>query len=138
MRGIDALCRFTGPCADMPAVLAAADVVVVPSLQPPLTGRIASEAQAMGHRWSPLPVGVLPENVLCSLRISDELRTVWLVRPDNVGNIARTIAAALKLNTTAYETLGDRARQFAESMFSAQSVAEAIREVYTSHLARDA
>ena len=48
------------------------------------------------------------------------------------------IAAAIKLNTTAYETLGARARQFAEFMFWPQSVAEAIREVYTSLLARDA
>ena len=32
MHGIDTLCRFVGHCADMPAALAAADVVVVPAL----------------------------------------------------------------------------------------------------------
>jgi hypothetical protein len=47
------------------------------------------------------------------------------------------VGAALKLDTTAYETLGARARQFAEFAFSPQSVAEAIRGVYTSVLARD-
>ena len=92
----------------------------------------------MGRPVVTTTVGVLPENVLCPPRISDDLRTGWLVRPDNVGDIARSIAAALKLNATAYEALGARARQFAEFMFSPQSVAEAIREVYTSLLARDA
>jgi glycosyltransferase involved in cell wall biosynthesis len=138
LHGIDTLCRFTGPCADMPAALAAADVIVVPSLQPPLSGRAASEAQAMGRPVVATTVGTLPENVLCPPRMRDELRTGWLVRPGNVGEIAHAIAAALKLDATAYEALGARARQFAEFMFSPQSVAEAIREVYTSLLARDA
>ncbi len=135
--GIDTLCRFPGPCADMPAALAAADVIVVPSLQPPLSGRAAAEAQAMGRPVVTTTLGVLPENLLCPPRMRDELRTGWLVRPGNVGEIARAIAAALALDATAYEALGARARQFAEFMFSPQSVAEAIREVYTSLLARD-
>jgi glycosyltransferase involved in cell wall biosynthesis len=138
MHGIDTLCRFTGPCADMPAALAAADVIAVPALQPPLSGRAAAEAQAMGRPVVTTTLGVLPENVLCPPRMRDELRTGWLVRPGNVGEIARAVGAALKLDATAYEALGARARQFAEFMFSPQSVAEAIREVYTSLLARDA
>jgi glycosyltransferase involved in cell wall biosynthesis len=68
----------------------------------------------------------------------DELRTGWLVRPGNVSELARAIAAALALDVTAYEAFGARARQFAEFAFSPQSVAEAIRGVYTSLLARDA
>ena len=50
---------------------------------------------------------------------------------------SRAVGAALKLNVTSYEALGARARQFAEFVFSPQSVAEAIRGVYTSLLARD-
>ena len=46
--------------------------------------------------------------------------------------------AALALDVTAYEALSARARQFAEFAFSPQSVAEAMRGVYTSLLARDA
>ena len=45
---------------------------------------------------------------------------------------------ALALDVTAYRALSARARQFAEFAFSPQSVAEAIRGVYTSLLARDA
>ena len=137
MHQIDTLCRFTGHCADMPAAFGAADVVVVTPLQPPLAGRAAAEAQAMGRPLVVGAVGVLPENLLCPPRMREELRTGWVVRPGNVGEIARAVGAALKLDVTAYEALGARARQFAEFMFSPQSVAEAMRGVYTSLLARD-
>ncbi len=40
------------------------------------------------------------------------------------------------LDVTAYEALGARPRQFVEFAFSPQSVAEAIRGVYTSLLSR--
>ncbi len=56
----------------------------------------------------------------------------------NVGELARATMAALALDLTAHEALGARARQFAEFVFSPQSVAEAVRGVYTSLLARDA
>jgi glycosyltransferase involved in cell wall biosynthesis len=138
MHGIDTLCHMVGHCADMPAAFAAADVVVVPALQPPLAGRTAVEAQAMGRPVVATTVGVLPENLLCPPRMQDELRTGWLVRPGNVAELARAVAAALALDVTSYQALGARARQFAEFMFSPPSVAEAIRGVYTSLLARDA
>jgi glycosyltransferase involved in cell wall biosynthesis len=67
----------------------------------------------------------------------DELRTGWLVAPGNVEGLARAVLAALALDATAYESLGARARQFAEFAFSTESVAAAIRGVYTSLLVRD-
>jgi glycosyltransferase involved in cell wall biosynthesis len=67
----------------------------------------------------------------------DELRTGWLVAPGNVAEIARAVMNALALDATSYEALGARARQFAEFAFSAESVAAAIRGVYTSLLVRD-
>jgi glycosyltransferase involved in cell wall biosynthesis len=128
---------MVGHCADMPAALAVADVVVVPALQPPLAGRAAAEAQAMGRPVVATTVGVLPENVLCPPRMRDDLRTGWLVRPGNVSELARAVASVLALDVTAYAALSARARQFAEFAFSPHSVAEAIRGVYTSLLARD-
>jgi glycosyltransferase involved in cell wall biosynthesis len=138
MHGIDTLCRFTGHCTDMPAAIAAADVVVVPSLTPPLSGRAVAEAQAVGRPVITTTIGMLPENLLAPPRMREELRTGWVVRPGNASEFARAVGAALKLDTTAYEALGARARQFAEFAFSPHSVAEAIRGVYTSVLARDA
>ncbi len=137
MHGIDMLCRFVGHCPDMPAALAAADVVVLPALRPPLSGRAAAEAQAMGRPVVTTTVGALPESVLCPPRMRDDLRTGWVVPPGDVGGIAWATAAALALDIPAYEALGARARQFAEFMFSPQRVADAVRGVYTSVLARD-
>jgi glycosyltransferase involved in cell wall biosynthesis len=136
--GVDTLFRLVGPQADMPTALAAADVVVVPAMEPPLSGRDVAQAQAIGRPVIATTIGALPENVLCPPRMRDDLRTGWLVRPGNVSELARAITAALALDVTAYEALGARARQFAEFVFSPQSVAEAIRGVYTSLLARDA
>ena len=135
--GVDTLCRFAGMPSDMPAALAAADVVVMPALQP-TSGREVAQAQAIGRPVIATTVGVFPENLLCPPRMRDDLRTGWLVRPGNVSELARAMTAALALDATAYEALGARARQFAEFAFSPQSVAEAIRGVYTSLLARDA
>src|SRR5450631_830400 len=102
-----------------------------------LRGHAAAEAQAMGRPVVATTVGVLPENLLCPPRMRDDLRTGWLVRPGNVGELARAVASVLALDVTAYAALSARARQFAEFAFSPQSVAEAIRGVYTSLLARD-
>lgn len=135
--GIDTLCRFVGPCSDMPAAFAAADVVVVPALEPPLSGRAVAEAQASGRPVVTTTVGVLPENLLAPPRMRDELRTGWLVRPGSVEQIARAVASALALDATAYSALAARARQFAEFAFSTESVAAAIRGVYTSLLVRE-
>jgi glycosyltransferase involved in cell wall biosynthesis len=137
MHGIDTLCRLIGQCPDMPAAFATADVVAVPAIEPPLSGRVVAEAQSSGRPVVATTVGVLPEYVLAPPRMHDELRTGWLVAPGNVADIARAITAALTLDATSYEALGARARQFAQFAFSAESVADAIRDVYTSLLVRD-
>ena len=131
-------CGIVGHCADMPTALAAADVVVVPALKPPLTGRAAAEAQAMGRPVVVNAVGVLPENVLTPPRMAEELRTGWVVRPGHAGELARGIAAALSIDRKTYDAMGARARQFAEFMFSPQSVAATVRGLYTSLLSREA
>jgi glycosyltransferase involved in cell wall biosynthesis len=136
--GVDTLFRFVGPRGDIATAIAAADVVAVTALEPPMSGRAVVEAQALGRPVIASTVGVLPESVLCPPRMRDELRTGWLVRPGDAGQLARALGAVLSLDVTAYEALGARGRQFAEFAFSPQSVAEAIRGVYTSLLARDA
>ena len=136
--GVDTLFRLVGPSADMATALAAADVMAVTALEPLLSGRAVVEAQAFGRPVVASTVGVLPESVLCPPRMRDDLRTGWLVRPGDAGQLARALGTVLALDVTAYEALGARARQFAEFAFSPQSVAVAIRGVYTSLLARDA
>jgi glycosyltransferase involved in cell wall biosynthesis len=133
---IDTLVRVAGPSHDLPTALAAADVVAVPALKPPLTGHAAAQAQAMGRPVVVNAVGVLPENVLAPPRMAEPLRTGWVVRPGHAGELARGIAAALALDPTSYEAMGARARQFAAFMFAPQNVAGSVRDLYTALLAR--
>ena len=136
--GIGTQCRIAAACDDLPAALALADVVVVPALEPPPTGILAAQAQAMGRPVVVSDIGALPEAVLCPPRMVADVRTGWLVSPGSAIELARAIGATLALDVTAYRALSARARQFAEFAFSPQRVAEAICGVYTSLLARDA
>jgi glycosyltransferase involved in cell wall biosynthesis len=133
---IDTLVRVVGRVGDMPTALAAADVVAVPALKPPLTGHAAAQAQAMGRPVVVNAIGVLPENVLAPPRMAEPLRTGWVVRPGHAGELARGISNALALDPKSYEAMGARARQFAEFMFSPQNVASGVRGLYTALLAR--
>jgi glycosyltransferase involved in cell wall biosynthesis len=133
---VETLVRFAGRVGDMPTALAAADVVVIPALKPPLTGAAAAQAQAMGRPVVVNAVGVLPENVLAPPRMAEPLRTGWVVRPGHAGELARGISNALALDPKSYEAMGARARQFAEFMFSPQNVAAGVRGLYTSLLQR--
>jgi hypothetical protein len=59
------------------------------------------------------------------------------IAPGRITVTPRAVGAALAMNVMICEALGARTRQFAESAFSPQSVAEAIGDVYTSLLTRD-
>ena len=132
--GVQALFRLAGHCADMPAAFAAADIVVVPYIKPPVTGRVVAEAQAMARPVITSATGALPECLLAPPRIADELRTGWVVPPGEAGEFARALGEALTLDEKATSALGERARQFATYMFSPESVVTATLEVYNSLL----
>jgi glycosyltransferase involved in cell wall biosynthesis len=67
----------------------------------------------------------------------EDVRTGWTVTPGDPADFAHALGTALSLSDGAYRGMSARARQFAEYMFSPESVAEAMRSVYTSLLARD-
>jgi glycosyltransferase involved in cell wall biosynthesis len=135
--GVDRLLRLTGHCPDMPAALAAADIVAVTAIEPPLLGSVVAQAQAMARPVVTSDVGMLPEHVLVPPRMPEELRTGWVVAPADPVSLAQTLKLALELDSTDYQAMAARARQFAEYMFSAQSAAAATRAVYLSLLAHD-
>jgi glycosyltransferase involved in cell wall biosynthesis len=136
-KGIAALVRFAGHCRDMPAAFAAAEIVLVPAVEPPVLGRVVAEAQAMGRPVVTSNIGILPEHVVTPPEMPDDIRTGWLCVPGDAADFARALATAFSLDATAYRAMAARARQFAEYMFSPRSVAIATRAVYTSLLARD-
>jgi glycosyltransferase involved in cell wall biosynthesis len=135
--GVENLIRLAGHCRDMPAAYAAANVVAITTLEPPLIGRAVAEAQAMGRPVIATNVGVLGENVAVPPLVPDELRTGWVVNAGDAIELASAIAGALSLEAADYRGLAARARQFAEYMFSPESVAAATCEVYTSLLSHD-
>jgi glycosyltransferase involved in cell wall biosynthesis len=66
----------------------------------------------------------------------EDVRTGWVVPAGDASEFARAIGLAFSLDEKAYRAMSARARQFAEYMFSPQSVATATRAVYTSLLTR--
>jgi glycosyltransferase involved in cell wall biosynthesis len=134
-QGVDTLvCLGGGAEYDEATVLAAADIVVLPATAPPLYGWLAAKAQAMARPLIVPAIGVLPERLLAPPRMPDELRTGWLVKPDDPLDLARAIGTALALDDNALRAIGGRAWQFAHSTFSPASVAAAMLAVYTSLL----
>jgi glycosyltransferase involved in cell wall biosynthesis len=134
---VDDLIRMTGHCDDMPAAFAASDIVAVPAIEAPLLGRVVAQAQAMGRPVVTNDVGMLAEHIVAPPRMPEDVRTGWTANPDDPAEFAQMLGLALSLNDTAYRQMSARARQFAEYMFAPESVADAMRSVYTSLLARD-
>jgi glycosyltransferase involved in cell wall biosynthesis len=129
--------RITGHCPDMPAAFAIADVVVVPATEAPVLGRVVAQAQAMSRPVVASNVGVLPEYLVTPPQMPEDVRTGWVTAPGDALDLARALAAALSLDDSAYQAMCARAREFAEYMFSPESVAVATRAVYRSLLARE-
>jgi glycosyltransferase involved in cell wall biosynthesis len=136
-QGIAHLLRLPGHCSDLPAAFAAADIVVVPAIEPPILGRVVAQAQAMARPVITSDVGVLPEHVVAPPHFPEDVRTGWVTKAGDPNDISRALALALALDPGSDRVMGARARQFAEYMFSPDSVAVAHRAVYTSLLARD-
>ena len=134
---VDDLIKMAGHCEDMPAAFAAADFVLVPATESPLLGRVVAQAQAMGRPVVTSDVGMLAEHVVVPPRMPEDVRTGWVANAGDAAEFAQALGAALALNAGAYRQMSARARQFAEYMFSPESVADAMRSVYTSLLARE-
>jgi len=134
---VDDLFRIAGHSEDMPAAFAAADFVAVPALEPPLLGRVVAQAQAVGRPVVTTDVGMLAELVVAPPRMPEDVRTGWVAKPGDPADFANALMRALALDAKAYRGASARARQFADYMFSPESVADAMRSVYTSLLARD-
>lgn len=137
VKGVQAFIRFTGHCRDMPAALAAADTVVVPAIEAPVLGRVVAQAQAMGRPVVTSDIGILPEHVAAPPEMPEDVRTGWVAKPGDAGDFAYALSEAFALDDTAYRTMAERARHFAEYMFSPRSVVVATQAVYSALLARE-
>ncbi|MFZ5570724.1 MAG: glycosyltransferase family 4 protein [Thermodesulfobacteriota bacterium] len=114
--------RFVGYCADMPAALMAARVVVSASTQPESFGRIAVEAQAMGT-----PVIATAHGG--SLEVVLDGESGWLVTPGDEARMARAMAAAITDKDRAMR-MGKAGRAWVRRQFTARKTFERTVAVY--------
>ena len=136
--GVGALVRKVPICADMPAALLAAAVVVVPSIEPEAFGRVAVEAQAVGTPVVVSDLGAVPETVLAPPDVEAARRTGWRVSPSDPGLLADAIGEALALGASGRDALALRARRQVEERFSIERMARETLDAYASLLARRA
>ncbi|GBQ28062.1 glycosyltransferase [Gluconacetobacter sacchari DSM 12717] len=114
---------FAGHCTDMPAALAMADVVVVPSLEPEPFGRVVVEAQAMGR-----PVVVAAHGAAMETVMDGE--TGLLVPPGDADALATAIGTMLRLTPEQAATLGAAARAHVLAHYTTEAMQHATLAVY--------
>ena len=136
--GLGGLVRKIAHCADMPAALLAAAVVVVPSIEPEAFGRVSVEAQAVGTPVVVSDLGAVPETVLAPPEIESARRTGWRVSPSDPGLLADAIGEALALGASGRDSLALRARKQVEQRFSIERMAKETLDAYAALLERRA
>lgn len=120
--------RFTGHVADMPAALAAADVVVSASIRPEAFGRVVIEAQAMARPVVATAHGGAAETV-------EDGATGLLVPPNDPAALASALDRLLALPADERRALGDRARRTVLTRYSSAHMTQATLAVYRELLA---
>jgi len=121
--GLAGRVRLTGHCADMPAALMLADVVVSASTAPEGFGRAVIEGQAMGRPVIATDHGGAAETVEHGV-------TGWRVPPGDPAALATALDAALALGAEARQALGRRARAAVLANYTTKAMQEATIAVY--------
>ncbi len=134
--GLGGIVRRVGHCADMPAALLAASVLVVPSTKPEAFGRSAVEAQAIGTPVVVSDLGAAPETVLAPPGVPPERRTGWTVEPAAATPLANAISEALSLGASARDAMALRAQAHVRAEFSLERMQAATLETYQALLRR--
>ena len=130
--GLTGLVRRVGHCADMPAALMAASVVVMPSTEPETFGRVAVEAQAIGTPVVVSDLGAVRETVLAPPEVPPEQRTGWRVPAGDAEALAEGIEAALSLGASARDAMARRARRHVEDRFSLERMSQDMLDAYVA------
>ena len=127
--GLRSRLRFAGHCADMPAALAVADVVVVPSLKPEPFGRTVVEAQAMERT-------VLVAGHGAALETVEHGVTGFSFPPGDAQALSDLIRHALLLAPDHRAWLGEQARAHVLDQYTTRAMQQATLSVYEELLGR--
>lgn len=125
--GVADVVTFTGLRSDVPAVLAAADVAVMPSLNEALSN-VLLESMAAGAPVVATRVGGTPEALV-------DGETGLLVEPGDPGAIAAAVSNLLD-NPELARRLGCAARRLITERFSVDRMVHATEDLYATLLAR--
>ncbi len=121
--GLGGRLRFAGHCTDMPAALALADLVVVPSLKPEPFGRAVVEAQAMQRP-------VLAASHGAALETVEHGVTGYAFPPGNAAALATLLRHVLSLSAEERLRIGEQARARVLSHYTVQAMQQATLDVY--------
>ena len=116
--------RLVGPCADLPAAYALADLTVAPSTTPEAFGRVPVEAQATGCPVIASDHGGARETVRHG-------ETGWLVAPGDAAALAAALATALAAPERR-AAFGAAGRAHARARFTAETMNSATLALYES------
>ncbi|HET9148136.1 MAG TPA: glycosyltransferase family 4 protein [Acetobacteraceae bacterium] len=122
-QGVGQRIFFGGDCADMPAALKLADVVVNASTEPEAFGRTIVEAQAMRRLTIATDHGAACETII-------DGETGWRTPPGDVGALAAALDAALDLPMTARLAIGAVARRHVAAHYSVAAMQAGNLAVY--------
>ncbi len=126
--GLGGRVRMVGPCSDMPAAYAAADLVVSASTEPEAFGRVAIEAQAMAR-----PVVASAHGG--SLETVSDGETGWLVPPDDAPALAALLDRVLAAPER-WPAVGAAGRRRVLTRFTAAAMRRATLALYETLLSK--
>ncbi len=122
-QGLDDCVRLAGGCADMPAALKLASVVVAPSREPEAFGRAIVEAQAMGRPVIAADHGGARETITHG-------ESGWLYPPGDIARLTIELNKALSLDPSARAHVGLAARARVHSRYTVAAMQRATLGVY--------
>lgn len=126
--GLEGKIQIKDYCADMPAAMMLADVMVSATQVPEGFGRVSVEAQAMGRPIIATAHGGSLETVV-------DGETGWLVPVDDVSAMSQALEKALGMTASERENVATKTRQHVIDHFTVEKMSEATLRIYEQLLA---
>ena len=120
--------RLVGFCADVPAAMRLAQLVVAPSLVPEGFGRVPVEAQAAGTPVVASAIGGHKEIII-------DGETGWLVPPDDTAAMAAAMNKALSMTEDQRNDMANKAMSFVAEHFGREQMTSQTLAVYDEIMA---
>lgn len=135
--GIADRVHLAGHVSDMPAAIAASEIILIASVEPEAFGRTSVEAQAMGIPVIATAIGAPPFTVLAPPSHPPQYATGLHVPPGDAMALATAITQLLSLSDEDRRAMSQRARAHARHNFATRTLQRATLSVYDRLLGTD-